>query len=43
MASKLKVAVKEKKEEATPEKDAPDTPDAPLPLLEQLSQSPGDH
>src|SRR5580704_12925735 len=34
MASKAKVAVKEKKEEATPEKDAPDTPDAPLPLLD---------
>src|SRR5215472_16562830 len=34
MASKVKVAVKEKKEEATPEKDAPDTPDAPLPLLD---------
>jgi RNA polymerase primary sigma factor len=34
MASKLKVAVKEKKEEAPPEKDAPDTPDAPLPLLD---------
>src|SRR6202030_3983514 len=34
MASKAKVAVKEKKEEAAPEKDAPDTPDAPLPLLD---------
>jgi RNA polymerase primary sigma factor len=34
MASKVKVAVKEKKEEAAPEKDAPDTPDAPLPLLD---------
>jgi RNA polymerase primary sigma factor len=34
MASKVKVAVKEKKEEAPPEKDAPDTPDAPLPLLD---------
>jgi RNA polymerase primary sigma factor len=34
MASKAKVAVKDKKEEATPEKDAPDTPDAPLPLLD---------
>src|SRR5579871_6582162 len=34
MASKVKVAVKEKKEEAVPEKDAPDTPDAPLPLLD---------
>src|SRR5580700_1339224 len=34
MASKAKVAVKEKKEEATPDKDAPDTPDAPLPLLD---------
>jgi RNA polymerase primary sigma factor len=34
MASKVKVAVKEKKEEATPEKDAPDTPDAPSPLLD---------
>jgi RNA polymerase primary sigma factor len=34
MASKVKVAVKDKKEEAAPEKDAPDTPDAPLPLLD---------
>src|SRR5258705_10368783 len=34
MASKAKVAVKEKKEEATPEKDAPETPDTPLPLLD---------
>src|SRR5215831_9840968 len=34
MASKVKVAVKEKKEEAAPEKDAPETPDAPLPLLD---------
>src|SRR5580692_12562593 len=34
MASKAKVAVKERKEEAAPEKDAPDTPDAPLPLLD---------
>jgi RNA polymerase primary sigma factor len=34
MASKVKVAVKEKKEEAAPEKDAPDTPDASLPLLD---------
>ncbi len=34
MASKVKVAVKEKKDEVTPEKDAPDTPDAPLPLLD---------
>jgi len=34
MASKVKVAVKEKKEEVTPDKDAPDTPDAPLPLLD---------
>jgi RNA polymerase primary sigma factor len=34
MASKAKAAVKEKKEEAAPEKDAPDTPDAPLPLLD---------
>src|SRR6516165_6208830 len=34
MASKVKVAVKEKKEEAAPEKEAPDTPDAPLPLLD---------
>jgi RNA polymerase primary sigma factor len=34
MASKVKVAVKEKKEETTPEKDAPDTPDTPLPLLD---------
>ncbi len=34
MASKVKVAVKEKKDEAAPEKDAPDTPDAPLPLLD---------
>jgi RNA polymerase primary sigma factor len=34
MASKVKVAAKEKKEEAAPEKDAPDTPDAPLPLLD---------
>src|SRR5262252_5407227 len=33
MASKVKVAVKEKKEEAS-EKDAPDTPDTPLPLLD---------
>jgi RNA polymerase primary sigma factor len=28
------VAVKEKKDEAAPEKDAPDTPDTPLPLLD---------
>jgi RNA polymerase primary sigma factor len=34
MASKVKVAVKEKKEEAAPEKDAPETTDAPLPLLD---------
>ncbi len=34
MASKVKAAVKDKKEEAAPEKDAPDTPDAPLPLLD---------
>jgi RNA polymerase primary sigma factor len=34
MASKVKVAVKEKKEEAAPEKDAPDTPDVQLPLLD---------
>ena len=34
MASKVKVAIKEKKEEATSEKDAPDTPDTPLPLLD---------
>jgi RNA polymerase primary sigma factor len=34
MASKMKAAVKEKKEEATPEKDAPETPDTPLPLLD---------
>jgi RNA polymerase primary sigma factor len=34
MASKVKVAVKEKKEETPPEKDAPDTPDTPLPLLD---------
>jgi RNA polymerase primary sigma factor len=34
MASKVKVAVKEKKDEAAPEKDAPDTPDTPLPLLD---------
>jgi RNA polymerase primary sigma factor len=29
-----KAAVKDKKEEAAPEKEAPDTPDAPLPLLD---------
>ena len=34
MASKVKAAVKDKKDEAVPEKDAPDTPDAPLPLLD---------
>src|ERR1700678_3197217 len=34
MASKVKAAVKDKKEEAAPEKDAPDTPDAALPLLD---------
>jgi RNA polymerase primary sigma factor len=34
MASKVKTAVKDKKDEATPEKDAPETPDAPLPLLD---------
>ena len=34
MATKVKVAVKEAKDEAAPEKDAPDTPDAPLPLLD---------
>jgi RNA polymerase primary sigma factor len=34
MATKVKVAVKEKKEEAAPEKDAPETTDAPLPLLD---------
>jgi len=34
MASKVKAAVKDKKEEVAPEKDAPDTPDAPLPLLD---------
>jgi RNA polymerase primary sigma factor len=34
MASKVKVAIKEKKEETTSEKDAPDTPDTPLPLLD---------
>src|SRR5258706_15257553 len=34
MASKVKGAGKEKKEEATPEKDAPETPDTPLPLLD---------
>src|SRR5215468_638845 len=33
MASKVKVAVKEKKEEAS-EKETPDTPDTPLPLLD---------
>ena len=34
MASRAKAALKEKKDDATPEKDAPDTPDAPLPLLD---------
>jgi RNA polymerase primary sigma factor len=34
MASRVKAALKEKKDEAAPEKDAPDTPDAPLPLLD---------
>ncbi len=34
MASKVKVAVKEKKEETAPEKDAPEAPDAALPLLD---------
>jgi RNA polymerase primary sigma factor len=34
MASKVKVAIKEKKEETTSDKDAPDTPDTPLPLLD---------
>ena len=34
MASRAKAALKEKKEDGAPEKDAPDTPDAPLPLLD---------
>jgi RNA polymerase primary sigma factor len=34
MASKVKAAVKDKKDEAVPEKDGPETPDAPLPLLD---------
>src|ERR1700720_4556592 len=34
MASKVKVAIKEKKDETAVEKDIPDTPDAPLPLLD---------
>jgi RNA polymerase primary sigma factor len=34
MASRVKAALKEKKDDAAPEKDAPDTPDAPLPLLD---------
>ena len=34
MASRVKAALKEKKEDGAPEKDAPDTPDAPLPLLD---------
>ncbi len=34
MASRVKMAVKEKKDEAAPEKEVPDTPDAPLPLLD---------
>ncbi len=34
MASRAKAALKEKKDDAAPEKDAPDTPDAPLPLLD---------
>jgi len=34
MASKVKLAVKEKKEDTAPEKDAADTPDTPLPLLD---------
>jgi RNA polymerase primary sigma factor len=34
MASRAKAALKEKKDDGAPEKDAPDTPDAPLPLLD---------
>src|SRR5580704_17264466 len=34
MASKVKAAVKDKKDEAVPEKEGPETPDAPLPLLD---------
>jgi RNA polymerase primary sigma factor len=34
MATKIKVAVKDKKDETAAEKDIPDTPDAPLPLLD---------
>src|SRR5579864_9132227 len=34
MASKAKAAVKDKKDEAVPEKEGPETPDAPLPLLD---------
>src|ERR1041384_1029734 len=34
MASKTKVAAKEKEKEEAPEKEAPDTPDTPLPLLD---------
>src|SRR6202162_5068009 len=34
MATKIKVAVKDKKDETAVEKDIPDTPDAPLPLLD---------
>src|SRR5271166_5407951 len=34
MASRAKAALKEKKDDGAAEKDAPDTPDAPLPLLD---------
>src|ERR1700719_2167743 len=34
MASKVKAAVKDKKDEAVQEKEGPETPDAPLPLLD---------
>src|SRR6516225_9248777 len=34
MASKVKAAVKDKKDEAVAEKEGPETPDAPLPLLD---------
>ncbi len=34
MASRVKAALKEKKDDGSAEKDAPDAPDAPLPLLD---------
>ena len=34
MASKTKTAQKEKEKEEAPEKEAPETPDTPLPLLD---------